>query len=274
MRSASWKAVAALLTFALPSAAYPQVRGTATVRVNVEVVPFAEIKFPDGFDFFIYVPDKKNHPVLPAILPFKIRGNAFATVTAIPDDFLRVKNGPWLGEAVRVSWGSHHDHHWDWNGWSHWKWDDWGGNSYSGGHGHDDDCDDRHRNRTGNGHNNHGNGNGYGHDDCDDDGGGSGPKALGYNAIVRFPVTSWAQLVPPNWTGYATNYNGTNGLASLPGQNNVGTRPLTGNVAGQQHGRLGVIFIVSKRNWTANGKDAEPGKYRGTLVVTVTADDD
>jgi hypothetical protein len=264
--------------------AHAQATDSAAVPVTITIEPIAEIRFPDGFNFYIWVPEKKKDPVLPTLIPFKIRGNALATVTAIPDAFLRVKNGPWLGKAVKVSWGGHDhdddDHDWDWNGWNRWRWDDWGRNGHhgensrNGGHGHDDDCDDRHRNRTGKGHDDHGNGNGYGHDDCDDHGGGSGPKALAYNAIVRFPVTSWSQLVPPNWTGYATSYNGANGLSSLPGQNNVGTRPLTANVAGQQHGRLGVIFIISKRNWTTNGKDAEPGKYRGTLVVTVTADDD
>jgi hypothetical protein len=224
---------------------------STSVPVTISALPIAEIKFPDGFDFFIYVPEKRHDPVLPAILPFKIRGNALATVTAIPDDFLRVKNGPWLGEATRVSSGGHH-HDWDWKGWKSWRWDDWG--DY-----------DRHKNRKGKGHTQHGNGNGYGHD--------SGPTKLGYNAIVRFPVVTWAHLIPPNWSGFATGIY-SNGLASLPGQNNVGTPPLTANLAGQEHGRLGLIFIVSKRNWTENGRDARPGKYWGTLEVTVTADAD
>jgi hypothetical protein len=226
---------------------------SATVGVTIYVQPQAEITFPDGFDFYLYVPDKKSRPLLPAIIPFKIRGNALASVTVIPDDFLRVKNGPWLGEAVRVgSGGSHHD--WDWKGWNKWRWESWG--DY-----------DRHKNQRGRGHTEHGNGNGYGH------GGGSSPTKLGYNAIVRFPVTSWSHLVPPNWSGFATGIH-TNSLASLPGQNGAGTPPLTASVAGFEHGRLGLIFIVSKRNWTENGRDAAPGKYWGSLEVTVTADDD
>jgi hypothetical protein len=259
---------------------------TATVGVSIEVESIAEIKFPDGFDFFIYVPEKKGHPVLPAVLPFKIRGNALATVTAIPDDFLRVKNGPWLGEARRVGSGGHH-HDWDWKGWKSWHWNDWG-------HGHDNDDHDRNTNNRRQGRNTDGKvdgeraandgargssdtlrrGGGYGHDDDDDHGGyGSGPTKLGYNAIVRFPVVTWAHLLPPNWSGFATGIY-DNGLSSLPGQNNAGTLPLTANVAGHEHGRLGLIFIVSKRNWTENGRDARPGKYRGALQVTVTADDD
>jgi hypothetical protein len=245
-----------LVALFFAAAASAQTTDTATVGVSIQIEPVAEIKFPDGFDFFIYVPEKKEHPVLPAILPFKIRGNALATVTAIPDDFLRVKNGPWLGEAVRVGSGGHH-HNWDWKGWKHWHWDKWG------------DDYDRHKNQEGQGHDEHGNGKGYGHVR----GGGSGPTRLGYNAIVRFPVVTWAHLLPPNWSGFATGIYG-NGLSSLPGQNNVGTLPLTANLAGQEHGQLGLIFIVSKRNWTENGRDARPGKYRGALQVTVTADDD
>jgi hypothetical protein len=276
--------VALLALVETPSIARAEPLDSDSVALKVDVVPIAEIKFPDDFDFFIHVPEKKGHPVLPAILPFKIRGNALATVTAIPDDFLRVKNGPWLGEARRISSGGHH-HYWDWKGWKSWHWDDWGD-------GHGDDDHDRNKNnrrqgRSGDGKagsdqdaNDRGRGNsdalrrGRGYDDDDDHGGsGSGATKLGYNAIVRFPVVTWAHLLPPNWTGFATGIYG-NGLSSLPGQNNAGTLPLTANVAGHEHGRLGLIFIVSKRNWTENGKDAQPGKYRGTLEVTVTADGD
>jgi hypothetical protein len=62
------------------------------------------------------------------------------------------------------------------------------------------------------------------------------------------------------------------GYASFPGQNGVGTPWLTADVS--DGAVKGVIFIVSKRNWTTNGEDAEDGAYRGTVIVTVVADDD
>lgn len=262
---------------------------TATVPVVIRVSPVAEIKFPDGFNFFILVPENKHDSIRPVLLPFKIRGNARASVTVRPDAFLRVKNGPWLGKAVRVSSNQHHH---DWDDWDR-HWLDWGFHNWDWGHhdrygyDHDDDCDDhhygghdrdddRHDNTHGNGHSSHGNGNGYGHhdDDCDEHGGGyTGPTNLGYNVIVRFPVTSLSQVAIPSWSGYGTGIFRPGYYASLPGLNNAGTPILTANVANKPHGVFGLIYIISKRNWTTDGRDAQPGKYRGALIVTVTADD-
>lgn len=252
-------------------AAVAQVSDSDSVTVSIVITAQAEIVFPEGFDFYLHVSDKKHHRIEPAIIPFKIRGNARASVTAIPDDFLRVYRGPWLGRAERVGAGGDH-HHWDWDGWDHWGWHDWGRNGHFDGHGshgghggHDDPFgpgwrdghDDHHDKGWSHGH--------HGHPS-------SGPSSLGYNAIVRFPVNSWRELAEPPWRGFATGIYG-GGLASLPGQKNVGTPLLTANVAGRAPGRLGVIFIVSERDWTESGRDAEPGKYRGIVEVTVTAED-
>jgi hypothetical protein len=241
--------MASVVLFAPHHQARAQATASATVSVGIRIEPIAEIKFPDDFDFYIWVPDdhgkkdkkdknKKDEDIEPVVLPFKIRGNAHASVTVIPDDFLKVYRGPWLGKARWVS---------------------------SGGHDHDRDA---HKNTKGKGHEEHGNGNGYGHDNDHD----NGPTTLGYNAIVRFPVTSSNDLGVPNYSGFGTGIFGHR-LSSLPGQNGVGTPTLTADVAGYQHGRAGLIFIVSERDWTTNGQKARPGKYRGMLEVTVTAED-
>lgn len=280
-------------------AAQAQVGDSATVSVGVRILPFASIEFPDGFDFVLVVPrdddddhdhdndhdhdhdrdhdrdrdhgrdddhddrhDKDNghktkdkdkdkdkdkwssgaslgnenhhddddhdrrRGIEPVLIGFKIRGNAQASISVRPDDFMRVYRGPYLGEATR-----------------------------QGG-------DDRHRNQHGNGHSNHGNGHGNGH-------GQGGGGALGYNAIVQFPIHDWRHARQPSWQGYATNV--PNGFASLPGQNGVGTPPLSADAAGRRHGLFGMIYVVAKQNWTIDGDDAAPGRYAGTLEVTVTA---
>jgi hypothetical protein len=283
-------AAAALVALSL-GCAKASASETAQVRVSIEIAPIAEIKFPDDFDFYIRVTDDKHDGVEPVVLPFKIRGNAHASITVIPDAFLKVYRGPWLGKARWVSSGGHghddddHDHHdhdhddhdhdddHDHHGGGHGGHDDdRHDDGHRGGRGNDRDDHDRdgHKNTKGKGHDEHGNGNGYGHDhDHDHD---NGPTTLGYNAIVRFPVTSSNDARVPNYNGFGTGIFG-NRLSSLPGQNGLGTPTLTANVAGFEHGRAGLIFIVSERDWTTNGKKARPGKYRGMLEVTVTADD-
>ena len=68
--------------------------------------------------------------IKPVLIPFKVVGNAVASISAKPDAFMRVYRGPWLGEAVKQD-------------------------------------GDRHKNQQGKGHDDHGNGKGKGHDKGD-----------------------------------------------------------------------------------------------------------
>jgi hypothetical protein len=62
------------------------------------------------------------------------------------------------------------------------------------------------------------------------------------------------------------------GFASLPGLGGAGTPPLTADLSRSSNERLGMIYIVAKDGWTEGGERAAPGKYRGAVQVTVTAD--
>lgn len=224
-------------------------RKSASVPVTIRIAPIAYIDFPDGFDFVITVPEAKKGKghdkgkgkghddhgngkgkghddgvvIKPVLIPFKVVGNAVASISAKPDAFMRVYRGPWLGEAVK-----------------------------QGG--------DRHKNQQGKGHDKgKGNGHAKGH-------GGT----LGYNVIVQFPIQSWHYAHLNGWDGLNGGFRA--GFASLPGLNGAGTPPLTANVAGRRHGAYGMIHIVARQLWTKDGKDATPGKYWGSLEVTLTAD--
>jgi hypothetical protein len=164
-------------------------------------------------------------PIAPVLIPFKVRGNALASISVTPDDFMRVHGGFYLGEARR-------------------------------------EPGDSHRHQNGNGHFNH-NGNGYGHGESTGD-------TLGYNVIVKFPIASWLYAALDGWDGFGP---WRQGWASLPGTNGDGTPPLTADLSQRRHGALGMIFVLAKRYWTEDGKHARPGRYRGALQVTLTADE-
>jgi hypothetical protein len=161
-------------SLALPAwpPAVAQAAESASVSVAIWISPFASIDFPDGFDFVIDVPDKKegnghhnkqgkghdDHgngygyghdkdgywpAIKPVLIPFKVHGNALATVSIAPDDFIKIKGGTYLGEALKVG-GNHH------------------------------------RNQRGNGHSKS---KGKGHSGRDD-------GRIGYNVIVQFPSSA------------------------------------------------------------------------------------
>lgn len=240
---------------------------TASVRVTIAIKPVAWIDFPDGFDFHLIVPkskhddkhgkghdhgkgkghdhgkgkghdyDDEHEPIiLPVVIPFKVVGNAHASVSAKPETFLRLKSGAYLGKAVTVGGSPGHDDH---------------GHGYGKGKGHDD----------------HGHGYGKGHDH-----GHSNPQlganSLGYNIIMQFPMTSWHHANPDNWPVFLASY--ASGFATLPGIDGQGTRPLTANLAQRPGGTYGVLYIVSRAKWTADGKEATEGIYGGSVELTLT----
>lgn len=244
-----------LVVFALPERALAAGSQSVAVPVTIRVAPIAYIEFPEGFDFVLVVPDDhddhhggkdKNKKkdgghddwhdghgdgpdamIQPVRIPFKVVGNARASLSARPDRFMRLSSGPYFGEAL------------GWTG-------------------------DRHRNQTGHGHSHHGNGRGNGH--------GSGVLArLGYNVIVQFPVRSWWYARLDRWDGYSPRHR--SGYASLPGLNGAGTPPLTVDMSRDRQAAYGVIHIVSRRNWTADGRNAAPADYYGSITVTLVAND-
>lgn len=263
----AWATLVALVCISGPAAA--QQRTSAVVPISVLVRPMAWIDFPDGFDFHLYVPDDHSHGhddhhnkkgkghdhhgnghgyghdghsgprlIKPVVIPFKVRGNTVATVSARPGAFLRLKSGAYLGKAVRVSGGHGHPH------------------GHDGHHGHDHDDD----HRKGQGHDK---GKGHGHGNPQSSG-----NAIGYNVIMQFPMASWQSANPGSWEIYLASY--LNGFATLPGLDGQGTRPLSANLAQRPNGTFGVLYIVSRVNWTADGKEAAEGKYGGSVELTLT----
>ena len=244
----------------LPAAAHAQARSSASVSVTIRISPFASIEFPDGFDFVITVPEDKkgkghekdkgkgHHEhgavIQPVLIPFKVVGNAIATIAVKPDAFLRVHRGPWLGEAVKT--GS--DRHKNKQGKRH----------------------DEHGKGKGKGHDDHGHGKGKGHDDHGH--GNDDTGTLGYNVIVHFPKHGSHHASAPSWQGYATSV--PHGFASLPGQNGAGTPPLGADASRRRQGLFGMIYVVAGHDWTIDGHDAAPGSYAGTLEVTVAANEE
>jgi hypothetical protein len=96
-------AAAAVLTLAPGWAlAGPPRADTASVAIRISVEPIAEIAFPAGRDFTLTVPDEGQIVQIdPLWLPFAVRGNAIATVTARPADFMQAPGNRWLGAASR-----------------------------------------------------------------------------------------------------------------------------------------------------------------------------
>jgi hypothetical protein len=243
--------LAGLLVFSAWPPAHAQGAKSASVSVAIRISPFASIDFPDGFDFIIEVPDEnkgkghdngkgKGHdshgngngyghdkdgywPIIrPVLIPFKVHGNALASVSVAPDEFMRIDGGLYLGLALKDGGGDH-------------------------------------KNQKGNGHPK---GKGKGHDDHDD-------GRIGYNVIVQFPINSWLHASIGGWDGLGSGF--WDDFAGLPGQDGVGTPALSADVSLRRHGVLGMIYIVAKHRWTEDGRDAAPGKYRGTVEVTLTA---
>jgi hypothetical protein len=63
-----------------------------TVPIEIEVEPIAEIQFPDGVDgLHLYVPPA-NSTIPSNGLRFLVRGNALASVSAAPDQFMLVQH--------------------------------------------------------------------------------------------------------------------------------------------------------------------------------------
>lgn len=231
-------ATCAVLAFSCVGA-YAQKRTSAVVPIKVVIRPTAVIEFPEGFDFLLNVRDRwifdkfgkkklafpRFTTVDPVLIPFKIRGNAVASVSVRPEEFMRVYNGPYLGAATGPLGGSsHHGHSYSFSSWpSH------GGGNPPGG----------------------------------------GNRKLGYNVVVKFPLSAWTTLPLLGWLGFGPGQGP--GLAILPGTNGAGTPPLSADLRNRRHGAFGMIFILSKPNWTVDGRIADEGRYGGRVQVTVTA---
>ena len=79
-----------------------------------------------------------------------------------------------------------------------------------------------------------------------------GTSVLGYKIHLHFPSTGVGQL-----------------SASLPGNDGVGTPPLTVNLAGGM--RQGEIRMDASQNWTPDGGMAAQGLHVGEVILTLTA---
>lgn len=105
-------------------------------------------------------------------------------------------------------------------------------------------------------------------------------RKLGYNIIVEFPATG----VDRHWPAGRDDRESRHGrhvdgpwswrsrTATLPGRDGVGTRELTADMVRRRGQTTGVIYLVAERTWTPSGRPAEPGDYRGTVRITLTAE--
>lgn len=140
--------------------AVAQASHQAQVTVSIRVDPIAEISFPQGTGFAIRVPPPAcppsfsfHHracsewwqhwwpPIAPVRIPFVVKGNALATVSALPGSYVRIRSGRYLGAAVNSGeqLGYHvivqfplptKSYHWvlGWTEWSDWgRWHNWAG---------------------------------------------------------------------------------------------------------------------------------------------------
>ncbi len=205
-------------------------RASASVGITIRVLPIAEIAFPQGTDFTITVAERswwEGVSISPQFLPFTVRGNARASVTVRPAEFLQVGSRVYLGRAEKT-----------------------GGQDSRGQGLRGQDLrgqDLRGRDWP-------------------------GRDSLGYDVIVHFPVSrqrnGWFTEVDNR--GY---FGVLDSLATLPLFAPLGTRKLTADMVQLDRHALGVIWLQSDPDWTANGRRAAPGIYRGVLEVTVTADE-
>jgi hypothetical protein len=93
----------------VPPSALAQSRSSATVTVTISVAPIANIDFPNGTDFIITVPrnaSPNGATIQPVRIPFTVRGNPIASVSARPDVFLQTNVGAFYGLALGPDGGS------------------------------------------------------------------------------------------------------------------------------------------------------------------------
>lgn len=106
---------------------------------------------------------------------------------------------------------------------------------------------------------------------------------LGYQAVVHFPAPSSHYAWLRGWESYEDwdNWRGWGGFgylpswsrwAKLPGVNGHGTPPLTADVVRRGGRAFGVIYLVARSDWTADGRNAHPGDYAGALELTISAE--
>ena len=117
-----------------------------------------------------------------------------------------------------------------------------------------------------------------------------GTNYLGYDTIVHFPAPKSDYYWQSGWEFYDDwlDWRRWSGFGSMPSWSkwaklpaitngaNIGntlvTPPLTANMVQRGGKAYGVVYIVSRRDFTTDGKKARPGNYTGTIVLTVTAD--
>ncbi len=147
----------ALLMLGAPGGALAGVHQRGSAPVTIRIEPIAEISLPQGNQFALVVTPPVCLlplfswqscwlpvwlPILPVRIPFSVKGNASAAVSATPAGFLRIYSGRYLGKAARsngATLGYHvithfpvldPSYHWtgDWTGWSDWSlWNNWPG---------------------------------------------------------------------------------------------------------------------------------------------------
>ena len=193
VRSTSGKIVSGCLIGVLTCApalaqfANPWEADGAEVLMELSVGPFVELELLDAALLRLEIPPPGS--TIPSEgVGFKVIGNASATVTAEPDDFIKV-DGPedWLGKATL------------------------------------------------------------------------GTEEIGYGIELRFP--RFGQPSSPAQ------------ISALPGFEAGPTTPaLTVDLTQTGYEREGVIHMEANENWTEHGGIPFPGVYKGSVTITVSAD--
>lgn len=133
----------------------------------------------DDHDHHDHDHDDHHAGIKPVLIPFKVRGNATASISVIPVDFMKVYRGPYLGAATGPQ-------------------------------------GDRHRNQKGKGHSSHGNGRGHGHGhDGNDKLGYNAIVQFPLGGWHLAHLASWQGFGPGYWSGFAS-LPGLNGVGTPP----------------------------------------------------------
>lgn len=73
-----------------------------SINIGIAVGPIADISFPEGQSFRLHVPEQESADgahIESVRIPFTVLGNSKASIFASPDDFVRIAEGTYRGQA-------------------------------------------------------------------------------------------------------------------------------------------------------------------------------
>jgi hypothetical protein len=105
--SLGWLSISAAFATLLTTAAPAQQISNAEYNhpVEIQVVPFAELEIIGSYLLYLLIPPSGSTVNAPSSVIFQVTGNAFASMTAEPDEFILIPpsvldDGGYMGKAV------------------------------------------------------------------------------------------------------------------------------------------------------------------------------